>query len=58
MTLAVTVDKRWAGFYWQKGEISTRLCLGWLAIDYFYGSLDILLHACSEFIVKHSPEMK
>jgi hypothetical protein len=42
MTISVTIDRRWGGFYAGRGY-SLRLCLGFIAIDVFSESLELLL---------------
>jgi hypothetical protein len=43
MTIAVTVDRRWGGFYAGNGY-AFRLCLGFIAIDFFPDSMELMLH--------------
>ena len=42
MTIAVTIDRRWGGFY-AEHVYSWRLCLGFIAIDIFPESLELIL---------------
>lgn len=44
MTFAVTIDKRWGGFYCGGGRRMWRICAGFIAIDFFASSLELYLH--------------
>jgi hypothetical protein len=44
MTIAITVDRKWGGFYChgldREKHVSARLCIGFVALDLFYISID------------------
>ncbi len=40
MTLALTIDSRWGGFYFMCHPVGYRLCVGWIALDFFHKSID------------------
>ena len=41
MTLIISIDKRYGGFYLHPH----RICLGWIAFTFYGGDFDILFHA-------------
>jgi len=42
MTFALSVG-RWGGFYFERSEMSWRLCLGWMAFTLLFEDLDVCL---------------
>ena len=42
MTLALTVDRRWGGFYIGKAGPCRRICFGFFALDFFDTSLELI----------------
>ena len=43
MTFAISIDRHNGGFYHMLGYRTVRLCLGYLAFDLFYDSIDTIL---------------
>jgi hypothetical protein len=43
MTFAITIDKRWGGFYCGGGHRMWRICAGFIAINFFSSSLELYL---------------
>jgi hypothetical protein len=43
VTVAFTIDRRWAGFYLRCRREMGRICFGFFAIDYFAESVDVML---------------
>lgn len=44
MTFAITINRKYSGFYFFHGKIATRVGVGFIAFDVIYESLDVMMN--------------